>query len=137
MAQSTDPPIKVRGLNHVTTFATDIPRAVEFYQSLFGMQIQSRQGTGINLGVGSGTQFVGVYCGPNAQPGIHHFCLGVEGFDPDRIVETLAEQGVQARVRMRDDRIPEIYLTAPDGISVQLQDVSYCGGSGILGTSCP
>jgi hypothetical protein len=31
---------------------------------------------------------------------------------------------------------PELYFTDPDGILVQLQDVSYCGGSGVLGTVC-
>ena len=30
--------------------------------------------------------------------------------------------------------IPEVYLNDPDGIQVQLQDVSYCGGMGVLGS---
>ncbi len=136
-AQSSDPPIKVRGFNHVTLTVTDIPRSVEFYQSLFGLRVQSRQGTGVNLSVGSGPQFVGVYGGPKAEPRINHFCLGVEDFDAGRVAETLDQRGVKSRVRMRSDAIPELYLTAPDGISVQLQDVSYCGGSGPLGNQCP
>ncbi len=31
---------------------------------------------------------------------------------------------------------PELYFTDPDGILIQLQDVSYCGGSGYLGDEC-
>jgi len=28
---------------------------------------------------------------------------------------------------------PELYFTNPDGILLQLQDMSYCGGDGYLG----
>jgi len=34
------------------------------------------------------------------------------------------------------DGTPELYFTDPDGITIQLQDVSYCGGSGHLGNIC-
>ena len=97
---------------------------------------QSRQGTGTHLQVGSGPSFIGCYGGNGAQPDIGHFCLGVENFDPDRVTQRLGDHGVQSRVRMRDDTIPELYFQDPDGITVQLQDVSYCGGSGRLGNQC-
>ena len=32
---------------------------------------------------------------------------------------------------------PELYLTDPDGLAIQLQDVKYCGGGGFLGEACP
>jgi hypothetical protein len=32
---------------------------------------------------------------------------------------------------------PGLYSTDPDNIPIQIQDVSYCGGSGRLGQSCP
>jgi hypothetical protein len=31
---------------------------------------------------------------------------------------------------------PELYFTDPDGLLMQLQDTSYCGGGGILGDIC-
>jgi 20S proteasome alpha/beta subunit len=31
---------------------------------------------------------------------------------------------------------PELYFTDPDGISIQLQDATYCGGSGVRGNVC-
>jgi len=31
---------------------------------------------------------------------------------------------------------PELYFTDPDGLLMQLQDTSYCGGSGVLGNTC-
>lgn len=32
---------------------------------------------------------------------------------------------------------PGLYFTDPDNIPIQIQDVSYCGGSGRLGQICP
>jgi len=50
---------------------------------------------------------------------------------------------LQAYVAMRGpDRggaqqgTPELYFTDPDGILIQLQDSSYCGGNGYLGEEC-
>ena len=31
---------------------------------------------------------------------------------------------------------PELYFSDPDGLSIQLQDPSYCGGGGYLGEVC-
>jgi len=31
---------------------------------------------------------------------------------------------------------PELYFTDPDGILMQIQDVSYCGGAGYFGEVC-
>lgn len=135
-AQTTQPPIPVVSLNHVTCFASDIPRTVAFYQELFGMPVLSDQGTGINLRAGSETTFVGIYGAGAGEPRIDHLCLGVQGFDVDRIMAILQARGIQANVRMRDGSVPEIYMTDPDGLRIQLQDPTYCGGSGALGNVC-
>ena len=34
------------------------------------------------------------------------------------------------------DGTPELYFTDPDGLLVQLQDVTYCGGAGPFGEMC-
>ena len=50
---------------------------------------------------------------------------------------------MESRVRMRGaefggdpEGTPELYFGDPDGIVVQLQDSSYCGGAGLLGEVC-
>jgi hypothetical protein len=65
-----------------------------------------------------------------------HVGLGVEGFDPDQVMGRLTEHGVAAKVRMREGVTPEILVDAPDRVQIQLQDVSYCGGTGVLGDVC-
>jgi catechol 2,3-dioxygenase-like lactoylglutathione lyase family enzyme len=125
----------VRSLNHATLFVSDVERSVGFYQRLFDLPVQSRQGTGVNLSTGEGPQFLGIFDARGAAPHIHHVCLGIEGFDAEAAVDALSEYGVEGRIRMRGE-VPELYFTDPDGISVQLQDVSYCGGGGALGSEC-
>jgi len=136
-AQASQPPIRVTSLNHVTCFVPDVERTVAFYQELFGMPVLSDQGIGINLAAGSDTQFVGIYQGGAGEPRYDHLCLGVEDFDVERIMGILESRGIAANVRMRDGTVPEIYFSDPDGLRIQLQDPSYCGGSGELGNVCP
>jgi catechol 2,3-dioxygenase-like lactoylglutathione lyase family enzyme len=146
MAQPNKPTIRVRALNHMTLFVSDPKRSLEFYQGLFGMPIQARQGSGAGLlRIGSGPQYLALAAaGPNRRPGIDHFCMTTEGFNADRILAILADHGVtkgdapgpmKAWTRMRGGAL-EFHLGDPDGIVVQLQDPSYCGGTGTLGNVC-
>ncbi len=138
-------PIRVRTMNHVTLTVSDVQRSVEFYQRVLGLPLVTTQGTERDwdapavpvLGIGDGPQFIAFSQGD--RPHINHYCLGMEGFDAAEIVARLAEHGIEARVRMRADSDPpaeELIFNDPDGIPVQIQDVSYCGGSGKLGDLC-
>jgi catechol 2,3-dioxygenase-like lactoylglutathione lyase family enzyme len=128
------PPVgPVAQLNHVSIFVPDVQKSKQFYQDLFGMPLLTNQDPGVNLSAGSG--FLGIYPLPAAAGGkgsINHLCLGVDNFDADAVLKTLTGRGVQARIRQRGDT-KELYLTDPDGISVQLQDTKYVGGTGVLG----
>ena len=142
-AQPSSPaPIKVSTLNHVMLSVSDVGRWVEFYQQVFGMPRQTDQGlegdwsaaTILILAIGDGPQFIAF--APGGDPHINHFCLGMEGFDAERVQGVLAEHGIEAGIRMREEKVPELTFFDPDGIMVQVQDVSYCGGSGVLGERC-
>ena len=146
MAQQNKSIIPVRALNHMTLFVSDPKRSLEFYQGLFGMPIQARQGnSGGLLRIGSGPQYIALAAaGPNRKPGIDHFCMTVDSFNPGETLKILAANGVaqsdapgpmKAWTRMRGDSL-EFHLGDPDGILVQLQDTSYCGGTGQLGNQC-
>jgi catechol 2,3-dioxygenase-like lactoylglutathione lyase family enzyme len=129
------PVAQVEQLNHVTLFVRDVQKSVRFYQDLLGMQVLTRQGPGINLRAGNG--FVGLYPAPAANPpAIDHVCLGVRGFDAEAVLKDLTGRGVQANIRMRGET-KELYFNDPDNLRVQLQDVSYKGGVGVLGDRDP
>jgi catechol 2,3-dioxygenase-like lactoylglutathione lyase family enzyme len=122
-------------LNHVTLFVPNVERARAFYQDLLGLPVLTRQEPGVNLGVGVG--FVGLYPAPAGEPArIDHFCLGLEHFDAEGTRARLASRGVDATIRLRGDT-KELYFADPNGITVQLQDVRYRGGTGPLGDRNP
>jgi len=126
---------QVEQLNHVTLFVRDVQKSARFYQELLGMQVLTRQGPGINLRAGNG--FVGLYPTPVPNTAsIDHFCLGMRGFDADAVLKDLTGRGVAANIRLRGET-KELYVNDPDNLRVQLQDVSYKGGAGVLGDRDP
>jgi len=135
-AQAAKPVGAVKAMNHVTVFVPNVQKSVDFYQGLFGMPILTRQGeSGINLSTGTG--FYGIYPAQNATTGsINHVCFAMENFDADAVLKQLTDRGIKGNIRLRGDT-KELYFTDPDGIRVQLQDVKYIGGTGVLGDKPP
>src|SRR5262249_6768272 len=84
LAQSAVPPIRARGINHVTLSVSDVKRSVDFYQGLFGMPVVARQGTTVSLRIGDGPPNLGVSSAGSNPPNINHLCLGVDDFNVDR-----------------------------------------------------
>jgi catechol 2,3-dioxygenase-like lactoylglutathione lyase family enzyme len=143
-AQAAGPKIRVRTLSHFGLAVSDPKRSIDFYQGLFGLPVQARSGATTMLRVGAGPQFISIASAGSAAPSITHYCLGVEAFNVDRIMAALAEHGVvksnavgpmKAAVTLRDGT-PDLLFGDPDGIVCQLQDASYCGGTGPLGNVC-
>jgi catechol 2,3-dioxygenase-like lactoylglutathione lyase family enzyme len=156
--QGAKPQLPVRSLSHATLTVTDAKRSVEFYQGLFGMGITARQGTAPSLQIGSGVEFLFFGGGPNAKPGIGHLCMAMDHFVLDRALAILEQHGVsrvegpaggiaggamKCKVRMRPENLggakngtAELYIGDPDGLAIQLQDSTYCGGGGELGEIC-
>ena len=142
--------LRLTGLHQVTLAVSDLERSLEFYQGLFGMPVQARKGDSILLGIGDGPHFLALTEAGSASPRIDHFGMAVEDFDVDRVVSTLAANGVTAtdggqglsggpervRVTRRGDT-PEIHMGDPNGLVIQLQHKKYRGGSGALGDDGP
>ena len=129
-----------------STAVAFLRRAVAFYRRVFGMRIQFNQGTESDwsrkiipiVGIGKGPQFL-AFASSRTGARIDHFCLGMQDFRSAEVAKMLAAHGVTAAIRMRRDSDPpseELTFRDPDGIVVQVQDVSYCGGEGVLGSRC-
>ena len=130
-AQTPQPTAVAQGktLNHISIAVTDVGKSADFYSRLLGLKVVSRPGNGgINLGLSDG--FLGLYKLPN--PGTpHHFCIGVDNYDPDKIAARLQAMGLKASV----DRNPanrtsggdQLYFSDPDGTRVQLSANGYQG----------
>jgi catechol 2,3-dioxygenase-like lactoylglutathione lyase family enzyme len=120
---------QAKTINHVSLAVTDVEKSAAFYKALLGLKEVSRPGNGgINLGLGG--SFLGVY--KIAQPGrVHHFCLGVDDYDPVKIADRLKAQGITARVDTnpanRTSGGDQLYFNDPDGTMVQLSANGYQG----------
>jgi catechol 2,3-dioxygenase-like lactoylglutathione lyase family enzyme len=143
------PPIPVRTLNHVRLMVPNVMRTLDWHLKLTDMRLQTYQepaggprtpgyeGPPIPiLRVGTGPQFIALVEGSGPAAFRPHIGFGVEGFAPDKIMESLAAHRVTARRQVREGVVVEILVDAPDGVEVQLQDVSFCGGRGPLGNLC-
>jgi catechol 2,3-dioxygenase-like lactoylglutathione lyase family enzyme len=157
--------IAVKDMSHFTINVSDGNRSNMFYRDVFGLPIRSKQGAALGLGVGPGVMFVmfagggGGRGGANATPrpaSINHVCMNMDKFNPDEVLKILASYGISPRenaqgpvgplksyVSLRMENrggapggTPELYFTDPDGLLIQLQDVTYCGGAGFLGYVC-
>ncbi len=161
------PTFQLRTINHVTLTVANGARQKEFYQTVFGLPLHHTQGTTLGFGIGEGVEawhiaFNAAANNPDAVSRIDHACFTIEDFDAERVMAILIDHGLEpievgipglikpmtCRVRWRQRAnngggptsplgSPELYFNDPDNISIQIQDVSYCGGSGRLGEICP
>src|SRR5204863_10101475 len=92
-AQGDKPAIPVRALNQITLLVSDVKRSVDFYQGLFGMPIQARQGSTIVLRIGNGPQFMSISPAGSAPPSIVQMGISIANFNADRIVSVLTQHG--------------------------------------------
>ncbi|MGE0161122.1 MAG: VOC family protein, partial [Gemmatimonadales bacterium] len=152
-------PLSLYGLNHLTVNVPNPEATNAFFQRTFGLDIQAYQAASPLLGVGPGRDFLMFIAagGRGAGAGaarVNHVSLALERFDVARIQAALESRGIRPRpdggsgpllhwVSMRmpnrggaPEGTPELYFSDPDGLSIQLQDITYCGGGGILGEIC-
>jgi catechol 2,3-dioxygenase-like lactoylglutathione lyase family enzyme len=110
-------------------------------------------------GRGGGGRGAGAGAVATAAPrpaSINHLCMSMDNFQTDSVIKTLESYGIKPRgpaqggagplvhyisMRMENrggakEGTPELYFTDPDGLLIQLQDPTYCGGGGVLGNVC-
>jgi catechol 2,3-dioxygenase-like lactoylglutathione lyase family enzyme len=157
MAQTPAAPFRSTGLSQLTLTVSDVQRSLDFYQGLFAMPVQARQGSTVLLRIGAGPKFLELRpATAGERPSISAYGFAVERFDVDRAIKTLAERGVtaapadadkpaamqyQIRTRRADlggspDGTRDLFVADPSGVVFQMHDVSYCGGSGAQGNVC-
>ena len=149
LAQAGPEPLRVLGLSQVTLAVSDVARSVAFYQRLFGLPVQARHGDAVLLRLGEGPHFLKIMPAGGAPPRIDHWGAAVEDFEVGRVLQALNVLGVgraiggqglsggpmRVRVHTRGETA-ELFLGDPDGLVMQIQDPSYCGGGGTLGADC-
>ena len=93
-AQSGGATLRARGLSQMTLSVSDVKRSLDFYQGLFGMPIQARQGETLILRIGSGPHYIALTPAGASVPSISRLGLALEDFNVDRVLKVLAEHGI-------------------------------------------
>jgi catechol 2,3-dioxygenase-like lactoylglutathione lyase family enzyme len=95
-----------------------VERSRDFYQKLLGLPV-IHQGQD-NCFLGLGKNFLTLF--RNQNPGLDHYCIAIDKFSADSVMETLKQQGLNPRRPSGSDRV---YFPDPDGIEVQLSSVDH------------
>lgn len=151
--------IRLIEINHITTFVHNYERTNDFYRRIFGFENKAFQANFPLLDLG-GTQFLmfvgGTQSGEPTQVGrLDHASFNMENFSVESTLEILSQYGLTARpegepvqplqhwvtLRMPErggapGGTPEVYFSDPDGIQLQLQHSTYCGGGNEFGGDC-
>lgn len=118
MAHASESTFTGAGLNHIAVRVTDIARTRAFYQKHLGLPLISESSSSLFLKLGN--EFLTFF--KNERPGLDHFCIAIQDFKPDAVVEELKRQGLPPR---RPSGTNRIYFKDPDGLEVQLSEIGH------------
>lgn len=107
------------GWNHLALRVSDVARSRDFYQKHFGMPVLSQSASSCFLGVGP-EGFLALFRGQRAE--LDHFCIAIEHFRADAVVEELKRQGLSPSRPSGTDRV---YFRDPDGLVVQVSALRH------------
>jgi len=91
------------GLNHIAIRVTNVQRSRDFYQKHLGAPVIHESETNCFLGLGK--NFLTLF--QNQTPGLDHFCIAIQNFNADAVMEDLKRQGLNPnRPALRMQRAP-------------------------------
>ena len=132
-ASRSEAAVRIGGLDHVVLRVGDLNRAISFYQKVLGLQVERelQQPRLVQLRAGASLiDLVPASVSPHEAPdkagrNMDHFCVRVLGFDATALKAHLAKNGVDpGDVHERygaEGYGPSIYITDPDGNTVELK----------------
>jgi catechol 2,3-dioxygenase-like lactoylglutathione lyase family enzyme len=111
-AEKTEPLFKAKGLDHIALDVVDVPRSRDFYAKHLGLDVV--RGDDNALFMGAGREFF-LTLFKAEQPGLNHYCYGIENYEAAAAVAKLREAGINPR-----ETQGRVYFPDPDGIEVQV-----------------
>ena len=123
LSQAGKAPITGKMLNHVTLYVSDVAKSKKFYQSLLALPVRKEEKDLCNFDLGE--SFLCLYQKNDSAPAINHFCVGINSFNADTVLEKLKKEFPSSNPTMENGT--EIYLRDPDNTRVQLSAKDYKG----------
>jgi catechol 2,3-dioxygenase-like lactoylglutathione lyase family enzyme len=106
-------PVRV---DHVSIQVTDLPRAIAFYQKLFGFTVVSEDKPNEIVRLGGGSKVLVSLHHKSPTGLVDHFAIGVEGFDRDATTRLLQARGITPENNLDAG----FHVKDPEGMSVQI-----------------
>jgi catechol 2,3-dioxygenase-like lactoylglutathione lyase family enzyme len=115
-AAAQETPFKSTRIDHISRQVTDLPRAIGFYEKVFGLSVLNEDKP--NEIVRMGTTRVIVSLHHKAPFGIvDHFAIAIDGFNQESVTQTLKQQhGLTAEQNLDYG----FYVRDPEGFPVQI-----------------
>ncbi len=107
-----------RALNHIAIRVTNVQHSRDFYQKHLSLPLIHESQTNCFLGLGK--NFLTLF--QNANPGLDHFCIAIENFKADTVMEELRRRGLNPT---RPSDLDRVYFPDLDGLTVQLSSVDH------------
>ena len=102
-------------IDHISIQVTDLPRAVAFYEKVFGLAVMSEDKPNEISRLGAGKIIVSLH--HKSPTGIvDHFAIGVENFNKDRVTQQLKALGLTPE----DNLDAGFHIKDPEGMNVQI-----------------
>jgi len=115
VAQAQDAGIKAAKIDHVSIQVSDLPRAIAFYEKIFGLTILSEDKPNEIVRLGAGKVLVSLH--HKSPTGVvDHFAIGVEKFNKETVTRQLKERGANPE----DNLDAGFHIVDPEGINVQI-----------------
>ncbi len=113
--QAQDAGIKAVKIDHVSIQVTDLPRAVNFYENMFGLKVVSEDKPNEIVRLGASKVLVSLH--HKSPTGlVDHFAIGVENFDKESVTRQLKARGVNPEENLDAG----FHIKDPEGMNVQV-----------------
>jgi catechol 2,3-dioxygenase-like lactoylglutathione lyase family enzyme len=115
VGQAQDEGLKGVKIDHISIQVTDLPRAVAFYEKVFGLKVLGEDKPNEIARLGAGKIIVSLH--HKSPTGIvDHFAIGVENFNKDRVTAQLKALGLTPS----DNLDAGFHIVDPEGMNVQI-----------------
>ena len=114
-AQAQDGGLKGVKIDHISIQVSDLPRAVAFYEKIFGLTVMSEDKPNEISRLGAGKIIVSLHH-KNPTGLVDHFAIGVENFNKERVTQQLKALGLTAEENLDAG----FHIQDPEGMNVQI-----------------
>jgi len=115
LGQAQDAGLKGVKIDHISIQVSDLPRAIAFYEKVFGLAIMSEDKPNEISRLGAGKIIVSLHHkSPTAI--VDHFAIGVENFNKERVTQQLKALGITPEENLDAG----FHIKDPEGMNVQI-----------------